>query len=547
MSEPFQSGFHPDADQICAFVEHALPAHEQEQMLDHLAACSECRAAVALSLPPIEEPVQRPAASRLKPWWSGWRLAWLASVAAAALVLTVLYIHQASVAPKTSAPAQIAESRLPAPHAPQGQSPTLAAKQPVRSAPNQSALMGRSTSDFKPGVESPRKAETINSSEHNGAHEIQSRSSVLLDKLSQPSPMPTASHGQGAGMGAGSGGSISTSVGKVPTAVAGALLQKTAPEQRAEKSGASAASSVAPTGIGLSGGNSQTVAVGSAAPAVQTEAIEANDLRLAENEAKVTQFVQLEHPLPSGIPALSAAMQARRIVAIDLRNGIFLSKDGGKHWQAIHPQWQGRAVRVERVLSAAANITDLKLGREPEPTAMKAAGAAPAANTASPLLDASGSPLAASGASLTGTVTDMTGAVVPGTSISVIESTTHTAHTVNTDQTGHYLVDGLAPGAYAVEAKAPGFVNQSVADVAVTADHQNVANLSLKIGDVTESVTVSAASIEPVTEIAAQRTSVKAEKRAAPAASPTPPPVFAITTDNGERWTSADGLTWKRP
>ena len=37
MSEALQFGQHPDADQISAFVEQALPAHEREQMLGHMA------------------------------------------------------------------------------------------------------------------------------------------------------------------------------------------------------------------------------------------------------------------------------------------------------------------------------------------------------------------------------------------------------------------------------------------------------------------------------------------------------------------------------
>ena len=48
-----QFEYHPDADQIGAFVEQALPEHEREQMLDHLAVCAECRAIVALSLPEV--------------------------------------------------------------------------------------------------------------------------------------------------------------------------------------------------------------------------------------------------------------------------------------------------------------------------------------------------------------------------------------------------------------------------------------------------------------------------------------------------------------
>ena len=53
MSDLTQFGQHPDADQLTAFVEHALPPHEREQTLAHLATCEHCRAVVALSLPPL--------------------------------------------------------------------------------------------------------------------------------------------------------------------------------------------------------------------------------------------------------------------------------------------------------------------------------------------------------------------------------------------------------------------------------------------------------------------------------------------------------------
>ena len=54
MNERAQFEYHPDADQIGAFVEQALPEHERVQMLDHLAVCAECRAIVVLSLPEIQ-------------------------------------------------------------------------------------------------------------------------------------------------------------------------------------------------------------------------------------------------------------------------------------------------------------------------------------------------------------------------------------------------------------------------------------------------------------------------------------------------------------
>lgn len=558
MSEPLQSGYHPDADQICAFVEHALPTHERELMLDHLAVCSECRVVVALSLPPVEEPTPAPAASRLKPWWFGWRLAWSAGVAVAALAFSVFYIHHASVAPKPPAPEQIAEGPMPAPHAPEGQSPASIAKQPARSAPIRSGAASSPILNFQSSVESSRNAQSTADSELKNAPGLQSRNFVVLDKLAPPAPAPPAAlPGQSARMAAGSGGSIVAGTVSAPTAVAGAVLPKTAPAPQAEKS----ASLTAPIGTGLSGRSSQTVAaasglpaiptetvnVASAAPAIQTETDKEASAGLFENEAQITQLIQFKHPLPSGLPALSAAMQSRRIVAIDARNGIFLSKDGGKHWKAIHPQWQGRALRVERVGFAAANCPGLNLSGEPEPTSQNTVGAAPLTNAPPPLIVAGRSLAAASGASLAGTVTDATGAVISGASISVTESATNTVHKISTDPAGHYLVDGLAPGTYTVEANAPGFLNLMVADVAVAANQGNVTNLSLKIGAASQSVTVSADSIQPVTDTSAQITSAKAKKRAADAASPAPPPVFAITTDNGERWTSADGVTWNHP
>jgi hypothetical protein len=551
MSEPLQPGYHPDADQICAFVEHALPSHEREQMLDHLAVCTECRAVVALSLPLAEESVPAPAESRLKPWWFGWRQAWLVGAAVAALAFSVFYIHQASVVSKPPAPEQIAEGRLPAPHSPEGQSPASIAKQPVRSAPIQSGVASSPTLNFQSGVESSRNAQSTAHSELKNVPGLQSRNFVVLDKLA-PAP-PAALPGQNAGMAAGSGGGIVSA----PTAVAGAVLPKTAPAPQAEKS----ASSTAPIGAGLSGRSSPTVAaasgppaiptepvkVASASPPIQTEPDNGASVGLFENEAQVTPFIELKHPLPSGLPALSAAVQSRRIVAIDARNGIFLSKDGGKHWKAIHPQWLGRAVRVERVGSVAANRPGLSPGEEPQPTGLNPVGAAPLTNAPPPLIVAGRSLLAAPGVTLTGTVTDTTGAVIPGASVSVIESVTNTVHTVNTDQAGYYLVGGLAPGTYTVEAKAPGFLDLRVADVAVVANQQKVANLSLKVGEASETVTVSADSIQPVTTTAAQRTSAKAKKPVADAVSPMTPAVFAITTDNGERWTSTDGVTWNRP
>ncbi len=99
MSELLQSGQHPDADQLSAFLEHALPAQEQEQTLAHLAVCPHCRSVVALSMPPAEESPKPHAEPVRRPWLSGWNLVWPAAAALAAVVLVGIYIRRAPCSP----------------------------------------------------------------------------------------------------------------------------------------------------------------------------------------------------------------------------------------------------------------------------------------------------------------------------------------------------------------------------------------------------------------------------------------------------------------
>jgi hypothetical protein len=115
MSDLLQFGRHPDADQLSAFVEHALADDEQQEMLAHLADCPECRAIVALSLPSVEAEAA-PLTAR-KRWFSGWNLAWAAVPALAALALILVHVYTGSKAIEPAvAPVQMAEARPP--HAP---------------------------------------------------------------------------------------------------------------------------------------------------------------------------------------------------------------------------------------------------------------------------------------------------------------------------------------------------------------------------------------------------------------------------------------------
>jgi hypothetical protein len=115
MSELLQSGQHPDADQLSAFIEQALPAHEREETLAHLAICLHCRSIVALSMPPADPlPKPHPEPAR-RPWLSGWMIVWPAGAALAALVLAGIYIRNGLVVQSHVPSTQTAQSRAPEP------------------------------------------------------------------------------------------------------------------------------------------------------------------------------------------------------------------------------------------------------------------------------------------------------------------------------------------------------------------------------------------------------------------------------------------------
>ena len=51
---PPNTGSHPDADLLTAFAEQSLAGDEREIMIEHLAACGDCREVVAIALPETE-------------------------------------------------------------------------------------------------------------------------------------------------------------------------------------------------------------------------------------------------------------------------------------------------------------------------------------------------------------------------------------------------------------------------------------------------------------------------------------------------------------
>jgi hypothetical protein len=91
-----------------------------------------------------------------------------------------------------------------------------------------------------------------------------------------------------------------------------------------------------------------------------------------------------------------------------------------------------------------------------------------------------------------GTVTDATGSVVPGARVTITEDATGIVNNVETDGAGNYLRPLLKPGNYRIEVQAPGFKKGVQTGVVVNSQSRVQANFILELGEVTETIEVTA-------------------------------------------------------
>ena len=94
------------------------------------------------------------------------------------------------------------------------------------------------------------------------------------------------------------------------------------------------------------------------------------------------------------------------------------------------------------------------------------------------------------GGTLSGTVTDQSGAVIPNGQVSIKNVATGIMRDVTTDAAGFYMAPNLIPGAYEVTASAAGFATEVRTGITLTVGAQQVLNLSMQVGRVTERVQV---------------------------------------------------------
>jgi hypothetical protein len=490
------SGQHPDADQMSAFVEHVLPAHEREEMLAHLAVCPECRATVRLSqeavkevAEEIEQPVEVPVeVPKRRPWFAGWVVAWPVAGALAAMVVFAMYMrHEALVRRGANEPTQLAESRAPA----------------------RLEMEERSVSKPAPAQnEKAKRAEQAGES----LRAVGAKAEQNLDtKKASGVPAPAA------------GGLLQSSrIMAAPESFAG-----NAPMARpASPAAPSAAAQEEP----VAGAMRQTLQTAIGGP------IETSNADLASVTLDQMKVAPALHPLPSGLPVLSLATNGRQVIAIDAQNALFASADGGAHWTAVPTVWAGRAVKADLVSYGITAGSAVAGGRMAE-----------FASTNRVVQQAQAAPVPASSgvvsqdSDLTGMVRDASGAAVGGATVTVTDGAGRTAGTAIADKAGRYGVGGLAQGMYDVTTQAPGFEKQTLRGVNVIRSRPNEADVSLKVGAASET-----AEVETNADALEESHLTPPKALAKSSARSSAPPVFEITTDNGDRWTSADGLAWKR-
>ena len=92
---------------------------------------------------------------------------------------------------------------------------------------------------------------------------------------------------------------------------------------------------------------------------------------------------------------------------------------------------------------------------------------------------------------INGTVTDPTGAVVTGAKVTALSLATGISQSTVTTPAGLYSFVSLNPGTYEVTASANGFENVAHDNVSVSVDQVSTVNIALRVGSVSDTVTVS--------------------------------------------------------
>jgi hypothetical protein len=362
MKPTVQLGAHPDAESLTAFAEQLLSGTEREQILAHMATCSRCREVVFLTQP-MMEPEKLASATELQEsfrptprGWSGaWRWAWIPATALAGFIGFAVLQHQRRAA--VSQP-EMAQNVSP-PETVRNATPanTVATPSVQKQAPRREEAKGLSADRGR----ADRDTEVSS-----GALDRKDKATQKKDELAKESDLLSAV--APAALGGSAHGTLSaranTSTVGGPMAQNQAQQQNNAPLQQqnnaneVRQAGTLFDSADKPTPASVPpGGALESVTVtaeqgprlASAAPATAPEIATAPPATqsVVLSNMKTSRLAEGRSALPSELGILSQAKAAKTTIAIDTAGALFLSEDGGKHWQPVKAQWTGRAVLVK--------------------------------------------------------------------------------------------------------------------------------------------------------------------------------------------------------
>ncbi|HTP67784.1 MAG TPA: carboxypeptidase regulatory-like domain-containing protein [Dongiaceae bacterium] len=95
-----------------------------------------------------------------------------------------------------------------------------------------------------------------------------------------------------------------------------------------------------------------------------------------------------------------------------------------------------------------------------------------------------------------GTVTDPTGSAVPNATVTILQLSTGTVRTYNTNDAGQYVAAGLPVGKYDVKITAPGFKTEEQHGVVLNVNDRDRVDAQMKVGAKTETISVEANALQ---------------------------------------------------
>jgi Carboxypeptidase regulatory-like domain/Putative zinc-finger len=94
------------------------------------------------------------------------------------------------------------------------------------------------------------------------------------------------------------------------------------------------------------GAVSETVEVASGPVEIQTESANVGQAVAGQATAKMPSTAR-DAAILSGLPVAATVQHGKQVLSLDSTGNLLLSRNGGKKWKKISPQWTGKAVRIE--------------------------------------------------------------------------------------------------------------------------------------------------------------------------------------------------------